>query len=330
MGRTRTEVGPPWSTAARSAAAGPRSATRLLAGLAGLLLAGPAAAFTVFACEPEWAALTRVLLPAARVHVATHAGQDPHHIEARPALIAQLRSADLAACTGASLEAGWLPALQERAGNARARDVFFAADHVRLLDPQPGAIGTPWSGDVHAEGNPHLHADPRNLLETARALAERLVQELPAERAAIEQRRTAFEARWQQRIAEWEARAAPLRGRAVAAQHTTFGYLWHWLGMKQIADLEPRPGMAPTPGHLQRLLTGLRGTPPLAVVIAGYQDARPGRWLTAQLGAPAGAPSGATVPLLVLPATVPENAAEKELAQWVDGLLRELLQAARR
>jgi zinc/manganese transport system substrate-binding protein len=282
-------------------------------------LAAPAAAFTVFACEPEWAALTRVLLPAARLHVATHPGQDPHHIEARPALIAQLRSADLAVCTGASLEAGWLPTLQERAGNARAREVFFAADHVRLIEPQPGAIGTPWAGDVHAEGNPHLHVDPRNLLEVARALAERLGQELPAERAAIEQRRSAFEARWRQHVAEWDSRAAPLRGQSVAAQHTTFGYLWRWLDMKQVADLEPRPGMAPTPGHLQRLLQGLREAPPLAVVIAGFQDPRPGRWLTGQLGA--------KVPLVVLPATVPEDAAEKELVQWLDGLLRELLQA---
>ncbi len=296
-------------------------AARVLAVL-GTSLAAPAAAFTVFACEPEWAALTRVLLPGARVHVATHAGQDPHHIEARPALIAQLRSADLAVCTGAALESGWLPTLQARAGNARTRDVFFAADHVRLIDPQPDAIGTPWAGDVHAEGNPHLHADPRNLLDVARALSERLGRELPAERAAFEQRRSAFEARWRSQIAEWERRAEPLRGRSVAAQHTTFGYLWHWLGVKQVADLEPKPGMAPTPGHLQRLLQGLHAAPPMAVVIASYQDPRPGRWLSGQLGS--------AVPLVVLPATVAEDAAEAELRQWFDGLLRDLLQVVRR
>lgn len=291
----------------------------------GMLAAAPAAAFTVFACEPEWAALTRVLLPTARVHVATHAGQDPHHIEARPALIAQLRSADLVVCTGASLEAGWLPTLQERAGNARARDVFFAADHVEPIDPQPGAIGTPWTGDVHAEGNPHLHGDPRKLLEVAVALAERMAREAPAERAGIEQRRAAFEARWRQKVAEWERLASPLRGRQVAAQHTGFGYLWLWLGMQQVADLEPRPGMSPTPGHLQRLLEGLRAAPPLAVVVSSYQDPRPGRWLTSQLQA-----AGAPVPLLVLPATVADDGAEKELSLWMDGLVRELLQGARR
>lgn len=294
-----------------------------LAAVAALLAwaCGPAAAYTVFACEPEWAALTRVLLPEARLHVATHAGQDPHHIEARPALIAQMRSADLVVCTGASLEAGWLPVLQQRAGNARAQDVFFAADHVVLIDARPGAVGTPWSGDVHAEGNPHLHADPRNLLVVVERLAERLAREQPAQKAAIEQRRSAFEQRLKDRIAGWERRAAPLRQRTVAAQHTTFGYLWKWLGLQPVADLEPRPGMAPTPGHLQRLLDELRPRPPLAVVVAGYQDPRAARWLTGQLGD--------RVPLLVLPATVADAADGDALLAWFDGLVSALVQAVR-
>ena len=118
--------------------------------------------------------------------------QRARHARLQRRLIAQLRAADLAVCTGASLESGWLPTLQERAGNARARDVFFASDHVVLIDPQPGAIGTPWAGDVHAEGNPHLHLDPRRLLQVSRALGERLAKELPAERMAIEQRSRAF------------------------------------------------------------------------------------------------------------------------------------------
>lgn len=303
-----------------------RSAVAAWAALLGSCVAWPAWSFTVFACEPEWAALTRILLPAARVHVATHASQDPHHIEARPALIAQLRSADLVVCTGASLESGWLPTLQDRAGNPRARDVFYAADHVELIDPQPGLVGTPWAGDVHAEGNPHIHLDPHRLMQVARALSARLTKELPAERAAVEQRSRAFEASWRLHLADWERRAAPLRARRVAAQHTTFGYLWQWLGLVQTADLEPKPGMAPTPGHLQRLLEGLRATPPAAVVIATYQDPRPGRWLTGQLSAATG---GARVPLLSLPATVPESAGEKELVLWMEALVRDLLQAIR-
>ena len=291
-----------------------------------LLLAATGASatptLTVFACEPEWAALTRVLMPQARLHVATHAGQDPHHIEARPALIAQLRSADLAVCTGAALESGWLPVLQQRAGNARVRDIFYAADHVELIDPQPGAIGTPWAGDVHAQGNPHLHTDPHKLLEVAQALAQRLQQEHPAQREAIAERLRGFETQWRARIAHWERQAAPLRGRSVAAQHTTFGYLWRWLGLRQAADLEPHPGMAPTPGHLQRLLEGLRREPPLAVVVAGFHDPRAARWLAGQLGS--------STALLTLPATVAEDADGAALVRWMDELVAALLRAAAR
>jgi zinc/manganese transport system substrate-binding protein len=100
-------------------------------------------------------------------------------------------------------------------------------------------------------------------------------------------------------------------------QHASFGYLWDWLGMKLVADIEPKPGMSPTPGHLQRLLDGLRHNPPRAVIVANYQDPRAGRWLSNQLGK--------QVPLLVLPATVSDPADGTALADWMEGLIRSLL-----
>lgn len=302
-----------------------RTLSKLAIVLAGAVCA-PASAFTVFACEPEWAVLTRVLMPDATVHTATHSRQDPHHIEARPALIAQLRSADLAVCTGASLESGWLPALQQRAGNAKVQDgaqgMFYAASQVELIDAQPGAGGNPFAGDIHAEGNPHVHADPRNLVKISSRLAERLQTLVPAEAQQIRQRQSQFETAWSQRIGEWEKRAAPLRGQMVAAQHTAFGYLWKWLGLKQIADLEPKPGMAPTPGHLQGLLSILQAQPPLAIVTAGYQDQRAGRWLVSQLDS--------KVPLISLPATVDDERTPDALAQWYEQLINSLMKAKTR
>lgn len=279
----------------------------------------PAWSFSVFACEPEWAALTRTLAPEARIAIATHAGQDPHHIEARPALIAQLRAADLVVCTGAGLEAGWLPTLQQRAGNPKAQDAFFAADQVTLIDARPGAIGTPWGGDVHAQGNPHVQGDPQRLREIAQALAKRLQAEWPDRRADIVRRHAAFDAEWAGKIADWERRAAPLRGRQVASQHTGFGYLWAWLGMYPAVDLEPKPGMPPTPAHLKGLLEGMRAQPPVAIVVAAYQDARAARWVATQLDG--------KVPLVVLPGTVDQDADAQGLARWMEALLQPLLSA---
>jgi zinc/manganese transport system substrate-binding protein len=294
---------------------------RLLAAAALATLLAPAHALNVFVCEPEWGALVKALAPDAEIRSATHARQDPHHIEARPSLIAALRRADLAVCTGASLESGWLPMLQQRSGNPRvqkgAPGMVYAADHVALIDPRPP--GTPFDGDVHTEGNPHIHLDARRILDVAEAVRDAIGQAEPARREAVRTRHAAWEQDWRARIARWEQRAAPLRGLRVAAQHTGYAYLWRWLGMEQMADLEPKPGMPPTPGHLQRVLELARATPPRAVVVSSYQDPQSGQWLSQQL----------RIPLLQLPATVTEEAPAADLAGLFDHLIERLLAVPR-
>ncbi len=291
---------------------------RAAAGAVLCAVAGASQALTVFTCEPEWAALVRQLAPQAQVTSATHARQDPHHIEARPSLIAAVRRADLVVCTGASLEAGWLPMLQQRAGNSRVQDgapgMFYAADHLTLIDPRPP--GTPFDGDVHSEGNPHVHLDPDRVLTVAQALTQRLQQVDPAQRDAHARHGAAFAQAWGTRMADWRRRAAPLAGLRVAGQHTTYAYLWLWLGVQQVADLEPRPGMPPSPGHLQRVLEATRAAPPAAVVVSLYQDERPAQWLAQQLG------GGTRV--LQLPSTVTDDAQAPDLGALFDLLITRL------
>src|SRR5262245_23811622 len=108
--------------------------------LAAMLATGTAhAKLEVFACEPEWGALASELGgDKVNVYVASTAKQDPHRIEARPSLIAHMRGADVAACTGAELEIGWLPLLEKTAGNNKVQSgqpgYFMAADYVAKLE----------------------------------------------------------------------------------------------------------------------------------------------------------------------------------------------------
>jgi zinc/manganese transport system substrate-binding protein len=296
-----------------------RSESLLLA--AALWLAPLAAhALEVFTCEPEWAALVKELAPQARITSATHARQDPHHIEARPALISALRRADLAVCTGASLEAGWLPMLQQRAGNPAVQNgrdgMFYASQAVELIEAHEHVDRS--MGDVHAEGNPHFHLDPRRLKQVAAALAQRLGRIDPPNAAAYRSRLAAWATDWDRRTAAWEAKAKPLAGRKVVVQHTAFSYVWQWLGLQQVADLEPKPGLPPTPGHLRHVLQQVRNDRPMAVVQSLYQDPQGGQWLVGQIG----------VPLLVLPSTVTPDGPAQTLAGLYDTLLDELLRAA--
>ena len=302
---------------------GRRAASRALTtALATLLLAAAPAvqALEVFACEPEWAALVRELAPDARITSATHARQDPHHVEARPALISALRRADLAVCTGASLEVGWLPVLQQRAANARVQPgqlgLFFASDSV-ILEDIPATVDRS-QGDIHAEGNPHFHLDPERLIAIARDLADQIALVEPAGADAVRRRYAAWEADWRQRMAGWKARAQPVAGRTVVAQHGSFLYLLRWMGLRQIADLEPKPGLPPTIGHLQRVLQAVRAEPPIAVLQTQFQDPQAGRWLTERL----------PVPLLVLPSTVTDDGPTATLAGLFDHLIEALVAAA--
>jgi zinc/manganese transport system substrate-binding protein len=265
----------------------------LLATLAAplLLLAAPAsAALRVFACEPEWGALAQELGGSnVDVTVATNALQDPHQIQAKPSLISRARSADLVVCTGAELEIGWLPVLLQQSGNAKVQPGqpgnFAAADFVRKLEV-PTTVDRS-QGDVHAAGNPHIQTDPRNIAAVATALGTRL-QQVDAAHAADYAKATAdFSQRWQKALAGWSAKAAPLRGAPVVSQHNAFVYLYDWLGLKEVAVLEPKPGVEPTASHLQEVQAAIKGQPVRMVVYAAYQDSRPSDWLSKNAGIPA-------------------------------------------
>jgi zinc/manganese transport system substrate-binding protein len=257
----------------------------------GLLHAGPAdAALSVFACEPEWGALVRELAgDLADVYVATTAQQDPHQIQARPSLIARIRGADLVVCTGAELEVGWLPVLQRRGGNPKVQTgqpgYFEAAQYVHMLEV-PERLSRA-EGDVHPEGNPHIQTDPRNIVAAATPLARRLETLDGANRAAYEARLQSFVQRWTAAMAKWELEAAPLKGVPVVSHHKSWAYLYDWLGIDEVGNLEPKPGVPPSTADLEALLQRLKERPARMVVYAAYQDPRPDEWLSKRAGIPA-------------------------------------------
>lgn len=298
---------------------------RLLAlgALALFTLAAPAhAALRVFTCEPEWAALAQELGGAlVEVTAATTAQQDPHQVQARPSLIARVRNADLVVCTGAELEAGWLPLLLQQSGNARVQPgqpgYFAAADVVRKLEV-PASVDRA-QGDVHAAGNPHIQTDPRNIATVATALAARLQQVDARNAAQYAQQAAAFQQKWQQALARWTARAAPLRGVPVVAQHKGYAYLYDWLGLKEVAVLEPKPGVDPSAAHLQAVLAALKATPARMVLHSAYQDPRASEWLSRQAG----------IPAVKLPFTVGGSEAAKDLVGLFDDTIARLLAAAK-
>jgi zinc/manganese transport system substrate-binding protein len=289
-----------------------------------LLSASPAAlaALNIFASTPEWGALAKELGgDRANVYVASTALQDPHRIEARPSLIARARSADLMVSTGAQLEIGWLPLVQQQSGNTKIQSGqpgYFEAARVVPLIEKPSSVDRSL-GDVHPDGNPHIHLDPHNVERVAAALAERMTQLDPAQAGYYQQRSTAFLARWREATERWEKQAAPLKGMPLVVYHKDMSYLNNWLGMRAVGALEPKPGLPPSTAHLAQLLDQLARAPAAAVVRAAYSDPRPAQWLAER----------AKIPVVVLPYTVGGTEQAKDLFSLYDDTLARLLAIAK-
>jgi zinc/manganese transport system substrate-binding protein len=228
-------------------------------------------------------------------------------------------TADLVVANGAELEIGWLPVLLQESGNARIRPgapgYFEAASAVRLVDI-PTSVDRSM-GDIHSQGNPHLQLDPRNVAAVAKALTARLAS-LDAVNADYYQARgTDFQARWQQAMGRWDARAASLKGQPVVVIHKDQTYLARWLGLNQLAAIEPKPGVPPSAGYLAELVTKLSASPPRMILRNAYNDPKAAEWLSQRIKSP----------VVTLPFSVGGTPEAKDLFGLFDDTLNRLLAA---
>lgn len=287
------------------------------------LSATPAqATVNIFACEPEWGSLAREIGgDAVSVYVASSGRQDPHQIQARPSLIARARNADLVFCTGAELEVGWMPVVLRQAANGKIQPGspgYLEAASVVTMKEIPQHLDRA-EGDVHAAGNPHIQADPRNFLPVADALATRLAEIDPTHAAAYKTRHDEFIAKWKAAIQKWKAKAASLKGTPIAVQHNSWIYLLDWLQLKEVVALEPKPGVPPSSGYLAEVLAKVKTNPVKMTIRASYEDERPSRWLEQNAG----------VPAVELPFTVGGSDKAKDLFGLFDDTIDRLVKGGR-
>ncbi len=278
------------------------------------------AAVRVLATTADWGALTTELGgERVDVYTATTAMQDVHRVEAKPSLVARARTADLLVANGADLEVGWLPVLLQESGNAKiqhdAPGHFEAASAVKLIEV-PSKLDRSM-GDIHPYGNPHIQLDPRNVAAVAKALAAKLAAIDPAGAADYAARAADFDRRWTEAITRWQAKAAPLKDVPVVIMHRDQAYLCRWLGLKELAAIEPKPGVPPTAGYLGQLVTKLSATPPKLILLNAYNDPKAANWLSQRVHAPA----------LVLPFSVGGSKEAKDLFGLFDDTIGKLLGA---
>jgi zinc/manganese transport system substrate-binding protein len=240
---------------------------RLLSGLAFcavLCLVSPVhAALSVVATTPDLAALaSEVGGDAISVKSLSKAAENPHYVDPRPSLVVVVAQADLLILNGMELEIGWLPPILVNARNAAVQlggsGYLDASKHVHRMEV-PVSVDRAL-GDVHPGGNPHFTFDARAGATLAKVIGERLAR-LDPERATL------FKANAKRVADELEtiATSESVRFKAlgpdklrVVTYHRSLVYLLDWLGIERPINVEPKPGVAPSPSHVARVLATMR------------------------------------------------------------------------
>jgi len=206
--------------------------------------------------------------------------------------------------------------LLRRAGNARIQagnpGYFLAADFVRRIEI-PASIDRA-QGDVHPQGNPHIHLSPRNIERVADALADRLRQVDPANSAHYQSRLDDFLRRWSEATEQWEDRILQFEGLRLASHTRSFSYLAAWLDLDIVATLEPKPGIPASGAQLAALLQQLTPNPPAGVIRTPYENEKPSGWLSERLG----------IAEIVLPFTIGGSSESVDLFSLYDETIRTL------
>jgi zinc/manganese transport system substrate-binding protein len=257
----------------------------------------------VFACVPEWATLvTAIGGDRVEVALATSALDNPEKMTPTPGMISALQTADLMVCTGAGLEDTWLPAMLDKAGNAKVAEGqpghFMASEFVQLANDEVAGEhehdASAAHGHMHEAGNPHLHGDPGNVRSVAAQLAKRLIEIDPDGKEAYSAAAKTFIKDIGDLNKELQSAAASLKGVHVAVQHEHSLYVLKWLGIVTVATVEPEPGVPPGPAHLAKIIEEVPHEDIKFVLYAAHEDPGPSKYVAEKAG----------IPLVKLPYTV--------------------------
>jgi len=213
--------------------------------------------------------------------------EDPHYVDAKPSHIVTLNRADALIEGGAELELGWLPPLLENSRNSKiaagAPGRIVASEGIKMLEVPTSFDRS--KGDVHSLGNPHFLIDPVNVKIIARNMANHFSQIDPKNAATYSGNLARFNAKLDVKYADWQRQLAPYRGAKIVTYHKDFVYLADRFGLSIVAELEPKPGIAPSPAHLAQVIGKMKAANAKVILVQPYQNRRTAETVARQTGA---------------------------------------------
>ncbi len=236
--------------------------------------------------------------------------EDPHFVDAKPSFVTILNKADVLVEGGASLEAGWLPPLIEGARNKNIQSGstgrVVGSEGVTLIQV-PTAMDRAM-GDVHPMGNPHYLLDPLNGKIVAQHICDTLCKldasSCPYFRTNLE----GFIKRIDEKMIAWKKLMTPFKGAKIVTYHKSYDYLLERFGLELVDTLEPKPGIPPSPTHINALIPRMKEEGVKAIIIEPNKERKTPDFVADNTGAK----------VLVLPGTVEGSKEVKDYVSLFD------------
>jgi zinc/manganese transport system substrate-binding protein len=218
---------------------------------------------------PELADFTRQIGgDRVKVDFIVRGDQNPHFVEVKPSYMMKLKSADLLLMIGMELEM-WAPQLIDGSRNTTLTVVDLSKGVEKLEIP---ARVDASQGDVHPFGNPHYWLDPRNVRIMVGEIVVALARTSPGDEQFFRSNAEAYLKKLDGKIAEWEEVMKPFRGNKIITFHKSWSYFANWLGLTVAEQVEPKPGIAPSPSHTVELISLVRQGKIRAIVVEPFYD----------------------------------------------------------
>src|SRR2546423_1952833 len=213
--------------------------------------------------------------------------EDPHFVDAKPSFIVTLNRADALIEGGAELELGWLPPLLENSRNSKiaagAPGRVVSSEGIRLLEVPTSFDRS--KGDIHSLGNPHYMIDPAAAKAVARNIATHFSALDPKNAATYNANLARFNSRIDTRLADWQKQLAPYRGAKIVTYHRDFIYFAQRFGLSIVDELEPKPGIAPSPAHLAQVIGEMKRNNVRVILVQPFQNRKTAETVARQTGA---------------------------------------------
>jgi zinc/manganese transport system substrate-binding protein len=202
--------------------------------------------------------------------------EDPHFVPAKPSLMKAIQRADVFVSTGLELDSGWLPLVLPGSRNPRiqhgTKGFVDASEGVKVLEKPVGTVSRA-EGDIHPLGNPHYYDDPKALEVVANHLADVFSRLDPANAADYAANAKAFHEKMEASLEKWEKDMEPYKGASIVTYHKNFIYFIDRFGLKEFGNVEPKPGIPPSPRHISELAEAMKRAGIKVVVYQPYYSA---------------------------------------------------------